>query len=50
MTEETDLILGLTHEQFKENMITAAIMAGVGFGITFLGLIVRHYVQEKIAS
>lgn len=49
MSEETDLILGLTHEQFKENIITAAIMAGVGFGITFVGLIVRHYVQEKIS-
>ena len=49
MTED-NLILGLTHEEFKENMITAAIMAGVGFGITFIGLVVRHYVQEKIAS
>ena len=48
MTEETDTILGLSREEFKENMITAAIMAGVGFGITFVGLIVRHYVQEKI--
>ncbi|MCK4329911.1 hypothetical protein KAX02_08715 [candidate division WOR-3 bacterium] len=45
---ETDTILGLTHEEFKETMLSAAIMAGVGFGITFVGLIVRHYVQEKI--
>ena len=47
MTED-NLILGMTNEEFKENMITAAIMAGVGFGITFIGLVVRHYVQEKI--
>ena len=47
MTEDI-LILGMSHEEFKESMLTAAIMAGVGFGITFIGLVVRHYVQEKI--
>lgn len=48
MTEEADTILGMSTEEFKENMVTAAIMAGVGFGITFIGLVVRHYVKERI--
>ena len=34
-------------EEFKEDIIIAGIMAGVSFGVTFIGLIVRHYVREK---
>ena len=49
MTEETtDTILGMSSEEFKESILIAAIMSGVSFGVTFVGLIVRHYVREKI--
>ena len=47
MTEETNTILGMSHEEFKEDILIAGIMAGVSFGVTFIGLIVRHYVREK---
>lgn len=46
MTED-NTTLGLSPEEFKEDILIAAIMAGVSFGVTFIGLIVRHYVREK---
>ena len=49
MTEETDLILGVTHEELKENIAIAAIMSGVSFFIVLTGMFVRHYVQGKIS-
>ena len=47
MAEEPKLILGMPPEEFKEDVIIAGIMAGVSFGVTFIGLLVRHYVREK---
>ena len=49
MTED-DTILGMSKEEFKETMVTSAIMATVGFVMTFVGLIVKTYVQEKIGG
>ena len=46
MTEETTF--GMSSEEFKENIITAAIMSIVSFGIVFIGMAVKHYVKEKI--
>ena len=45
---EYDTILGMSREEFKETMLTSAIMAGIGFGMTFIGLIVKSYVKEKV--
>ena len=48
MTEEIDIILGMPKEEFKEAAVTAAIMSIFSFGMIFVSMIVRHYVQEKI--
>ena len=45
-----DTILGMSREEFKENILTAVIMSAVSFGIVFIGMAVKHYVQEKIES
>lgn len=47
MTEE-DLHFGLTDEEFKEGLMTAAIMSGLSFATIFIGIIVKKYVSNKI--
>ena len=45
---ETDTILGMSKEEFKETMITSAIMSGISFLTVFVGMIVKNYVEDKI--
>lgn len=49
MAEEKDKqYLGHTKEELIENTLIAAIMAGVSFTLTFVGMWVRVWVREKV--
>lgn len=48
MVEETDLILGMTREKFKETMLTSLVMSGFGFAMAFVSIVVKNYFEGKI--
>lgn len=43
-----DTILGMSKEEFKETILTAAVMSVFGFGMAFISLLVKNYFEEKI--
>lgn len=45
---ETDTILGMSHEEFKETMLTSLVMSGLSFAMVFVGMLVKNYFKEKI--
>lgn len=46
MPEDISTILGMPTEDFKEGIIIAAIMAGVAFGTTLVGMLVRYHIKK----
>lgn len=46
MTEEINLTFGMPSEDFKEGVLIAAIMAGVAFTTTLIGMLVRYHIKK----
>ena len=46
--EEPKKYLGQTKEEIIENTLIAAVMGGVSFAVTFVGMWVRVWIKEKV--